>query len=125
MKEKCCGCLIIKNDKILLVYEKDPKFWGFPKGHVEEGETEVETALREVKEETDLDVKIDESKRYVITYVIKDNIEKTCVFFKAYPLSDNIKMQPSEIAKTKWCDKDEALSLIKYDNLKNILKEVM
>ena len=58
-KEKSCGCIIIKDKKVLLVYEKNRNFWGFPKGHMEDGETEIETALREVKEEVGLDVEID------------------------------------------------------------------
>ena len=64
-KEKSCGCIIIKDNKVLLVYEKRRNFWGFPKGHMEDGENEIETALREVKEEVGLDVEI--------------NIEKICV----------------------------------------------
>ena len=43
-KEKSCGCIIIKNKNVLLVYEKNRNFWGFPKGHMEDGETEIETA---------------------------------------------------------------------------------
>ena len=61
-KEKSCGCIIIKNKKVLLVYEKNRNFWGFPKGHMEDGETEIETALREVKEEVGLDVEIDKER---------------------------------------------------------------
>lgn len=41
-KEKSCGCSIIKNNKVLLVYEKNRNFWGFPKGHTEDGENEIE-----------------------------------------------------------------------------------
>ena len=52
--EKACGA-VIKNEegKILLIFQQNG-FWGFPKGHVEEGETEPETAVREVFEETGL-----------------------------------------------------------------------
>ena len=64
-KEKSCGCIIIDdNNKVLLVYGNGSYFWGFPKGHVEDGESEVETAKREVKEEVGLDVVIDENKRF-------------------------------------------------------------
>ncbi len=38
MKEKCCGCIIIDNNKVLLV-QQNQEFWGFPKGHVEGDET--------------------------------------------------------------------------------------
>ena len=66
-KEKCCGCIIIENNKVLLVYEKNRNFWGFPKGHMEKGENEIETALREVKEEVGLDVEIiDKERRYIL-----------------------------------------------------------
>lgn len=41
--------------KYLLVREKNG-FWGFPKGHMERGETEQETAGREIKEETALEM---------------------------------------------------------------------
>ena len=51
-KEKSCGCIIIKDEKVLLVYEKNRNFWGFPKGHVEKNEKEVETEVN--KEETDI-----------------------------------------------------------------------
>ena len=71
-KEKSCGCVIIENDKVLLIKQIQGN-WGFPKGHMEVGETEVETAIREVKEETNLDVEINENKRYTLEYVTDRN----------------------------------------------------
>ena len=62
-REKACGCIIIDDGKVLLV-QQHQGFWGFPKGHVENGETEIQTAIREVKEETNIDVIPDENKRY-------------------------------------------------------------
>ena len=47
-KEKSCGAIIIKNKKVLLIQQTDG-FWGFPKGHVEQNETDEQTATREVK----------------------------------------------------------------------------
>ncbi len=125
INEKSCGCIIINSDnKVLLVYEKGRDFWGFPKGHTEKDETEIETALREVKEEVGIDVKIDESIRYENKYSF-DNINKTVVFYKAIPVNENVQMQESEIEEYRWCSYDEAIKIIKYDNLKNILKSVM
>ena len=125
INEKSCGCIIINSDnKVLLVYEKGRDFWGFPKGHTEKDETEIETALREVKEEVGIDVKIDESIRYESKYSF-DNINKTVVFYKAIPVNENVLMQESEIEEYRWCSYDEAIKIIKYDNLKSILKSVM
>ena len=51
-------------------------FTGFPKVHVEENETEIQTATREIKEETNVDMQLDKNKRYVIYYSPKPNTYK-------------------------------------------------
>ena len=124
-KEKSCGCIIIKNRKVLLVYEKNRNFWGFPKGHMEEGENEIQTARREVKEEVGLEVEIDEEKRYILNYIIRDEIDKTTVLYMARPKSEKITMQESEIENTKWCDFDEALNTLTFENWKEMFKKVI
>ena len=125
-KEKCCGCIIIENNKVLLVYEKNRNFWGFPKGHMEKGENEIETALREVKEEVGLDVEIiDKEKRYILNYIIRDEIDKTTVLYLAIPKNKEIMMQESEIEKVKWCDFEEASETLTFDNSKEVFKKVI
>ena len=60
--EKSCGAVIFyksrQNTKILLVKNSNGRYWSFPKGHIEDGENEHQTAIREIKEETGLDVVI-------------------------------------------------------------------
>ena len=124
-KEKSCGCIIIKNKKVLLVYEKNRNFWGFPKGHMEDGETEIETALREVKEEVGLDVEIDKERRYTLNYVIRDEIDKTTVLYIAKAKNDEIIMQENEIENIRWCSFEEALNTLTFDNWKEMFKEVI
>ena len=58
-REKSCGAVVykIENDDIRILIEKMKLgHYSIPKGHVENNETEIETALREIKEETNLDV---------------------------------------------------------------------
>lgn len=124
-KEKSCGCIIIKDNKVLLVYEKNRNFWGFPKGHMEEGENEVETALREVKEEVGLEVEIDKEKRYKLNYIIRDEIDKTTILYIARPKNEKIVMQESEIEDVKWCSFEEALNTLTFDNWKELFKKVV
>ena len=124
-KEKSCGCIIIKNGKVLLVYEKNRNFWGFPKGHVENGETEIETALREVKEEVGLDVDIDVEKRYTLNYIIRNEIDKTTVLYIAKPKNEKLVVQENEIENVKWCDFKEALNTLTFDNWKELFREVI
>ena len=124
-KEISCGCIIIKNNKILLVYEKRRNFWGLPKGHVEQGESEEETALREVREEVGLDVEIDKTKRYTLNYIINNEIDKTSVFYIAKPKNEYIKIQESEIGNIKWCSFEEAVELLTFEDWKQMLKNAI
>jgi len=124
-KEKSCGCIIIKDSKVLLVYEKNKNFCGFPKGHMENGENEIETAIREVKEEVGLDIEIDIKKRYTLNYIIRDEIDKTTVLYVARPKNEEIIMQESEIENVKWCNFDEALNTLTFDNWKEMFRKVI
>jgi len=123
-QEKACGCIIINDNKVLLV-KHHQGHWGFPKGHVEENETEEETAIRETKEETNIDVEIDNSHRYTIYYEVKENVMKEAVYFIAKMKSGNLKRQESEIAVADWYDLNEAIDIITHDNLKNMYKQVL
>ena len=124
-KEKACGTIIIDNNKVLLIRQKQG-FYGFPKGHVEGNETEVETAIRETKEETNLDVVVDESKRFEISYIVNDNIDKNVVYFLAKLTGENnIIAQEEEINEVLWVDIDKAEDILTFDNLKELWKEVL
>ena len=121
--EKSCGCIIIKNGKVLLVYETNAKIWGFPKGHVEEGETEIETALREVKEEVNLKPVIYEDYKYVINYIVKENVPKEVVYFLADVEEDMVVTRDGEIDMAGWFTQKEALKVLEFDDLKEILNK--
>ena len=123
-KEKSCGTIIIENNKVLLIQQTD-NAWGFPKGHVENNEKEQETAIRETKEETNLDVEIISNKKYIINYKINNEIDKEVVFFLAKKTSDKIKKQDEEIKNIKWVDLTKAFDIITYENTKNLYKEVL
>ena len=122
--EKSCGCIIIDNGKVLLV-KQTSEDWGFPKGHVENNETEIETAIRETKEETNIDVEIDEKHRYVIEYSPKENVWKEVVYYIAKMKSDTCIPQESEIEKIEWLLFEKALLKLTYDNTKKILRQVI
>jgi bis(5'-nucleosidyl)-tetraphosphatase len=69
--------------EILLIKHVNSGHWSFPKGHVEGTETEVETAKREIKEETAIDVLIDPTFRETVSYFPKRDTQKTVVYFIA------------------------------------------
>ena len=123
-KEKACGCIIIEKGKVLLI-QQTKGHWGFPKGHVELGETEIETAKREVKEETNIDVEINENKRYVMEYFTDKGNFKQVVLFIARKTSGNEKYQESEIKTMKWMTYEEAINTITYDNARELFKKIL
>ena len=123
-REKCCGCIIIKENKVLLIKQKEGH-WGFPKGHVEENETEIETATREVKEETNLDVEVDSNKRYTTEYVTDAGKLKQVVFFIAKCIGGEIKAQECEVNEIRWVEFEEAIKLITYDNTRALFEKVI
>lgn len=123
--EKSCGAVIFRKNKsdvkLLLVKNHNGRHWSFPKGHIEENETEEETAIREIKEETNLDVIIMENFREVSSYCPFGKIKKEVVFFLARTVSDNIKLQESEIDSFLWVDIAGAKKLCSYENDFNLI----
>lgn len=124
-KEKSCGTIIIDSNKRVLLVKQKLGWVGFPKGHMEQGETEMETARRETKEETNLDVIVDEKKRYTISYITSTQIDKEVVYFRAKPISSSLLPQEAEIAEIMWVDIDEAKPYLSFDNLKQLWQNVL
>lgn len=122
--EKSCGAVVFDGDKILVI-QQAAGHWGFPKGHVEEGETEVETAIREIKEETNVDVEINEKFRYVEKYFPKEDVEKDVVFFVAQKIGGENIAQEEEVQNIVWVSCEEAMELLTFESSKNVLKKVM
>lgn len=123
-EEKSCGCIIIENEKVLLI-QQTKGHWGFPKGHMEKNETEIETAIREVKEETNLDVDIYPNKRYVMEYVTDKGNPKQVVFYIAKKVGGEIKPQENEVNNIEWLNFKDALEKITYDNTKELFQKVL
>ena len=117
-QEKSIGAFLykIENNKIffLLIYSKRNREWGFPKGHANVGETELETARREIKEETGI-IDINFKKNKII--------DKIVVYYIAKTNSDFIGCCDEEIDEGRWLEFKEAISCLKYNNQKNLLKE--
>ena len=87
-EEKSCGALVYRRRnnhvQILLLKHCLGKNWSFPKGHVEPGEREGQTAIREVREETGLVVGLFPHFRHCVEYNPKPNVHKRVVYFLAY-----------------------------------------
>lgn len=119
--EKSCGAIILYKEneetyKVLLVRNHNGRNYSFPKGHIEKGENEKETAIREIKEETGLDVEIVDDFREVSDYTPFGKIKKRVVFFMAQTFSDQVKIQEEELDSFKWVDLNVVDRICAYEN---------
>ena len=127
-KEKSCGAIIFqwKKDELqFLVLKMQLGHSSFPKGHVEKDETEKETALREIKEETNLEVFIDTNFRKVITYSPFIGILKDVVFFVALYEKGEIIVQKEEVSEAFWLNEKETLNVLTHESDKECFKEAL
>lgn len=125
LHEKSCGAIVYRkfhgNTEILLIKHINSGHWSFPKGHVENGETEIETAKREIKEETSIDVIIDPTFRETVTYSPKKDTVKVVVYFLARAKNVDFAPQEDEIAEIRWVDISYAGNILSYENDRTIV----
>lgn len=129
--EYSCGAVVFTRidgvPHYLLVRAKDQPegCHGFPKGHMESGETERETALREILEETGVRVELLEGFRAVTEYPLPTppDTRKRVVFFLAEYEDQQVHIQETELAGFVLAPFDEALALTEFADSKQILTD--
>ena len=125
---KSCGFVAykrIENVNHYLIIKSLNGDVGFPKGHLEPGESELETAIRELKEETGVDVKVIPGFRRQIEYELRrmpDTIKQS-VYFLGECVSDNIICQEAEVTEAGFVSYEDALKLLTFEETKNILED--
>ncbi len=125
---------VIKKDdewQVLLVHQisyrgADDRFWTFPKGHPDEGEDPVQTAKRELMEETSInDVQIIEQAAFTVQYSFTHEgkrITKTVIFYLGVCQDHNIKVTlPDEIADLGWFTFKDAAERLTHKNAQKVL----
>ncbi len=130
-REKSCGAIVFTQEngvrQYVIIRETYEGAYGFPKGHMEAGETERETALREVKEETGLDVVLYDDfsltdEHSLIREGRPDDI-KTNVYFLAEYRDQVLRAQEKEVIEVLLMDYTNAMESIQYEGSKRLLSE--
>lgn len=107
-----CGFLIVRGNPIeSFLLMKHARRWDLPKGHVDEGETELQCALRELREETGIvpeDIEIDPTFSYENRYMVRQNryggrgvVEKKLLVYLAR-LKNPVKITVTEHDGYRW-----------------------
>ena len=126
-KEISCGAILytVEDGKrqYVLIMEANGSY-GFPKGHKRYNETEMECALREIKEETGVDAEFIEGYKRTISYVLPYKNTKEVTYFLAKYENQDLIPQDKGILAAKKFDLETALSLIKFNQVNDILVEM-
>lgn len=126
---KACGWILLREGRVLLLHNTRRREWGLPKGHAEPGETESETALRELEEETGLKVnQLDPDpsfrveERYSVWTQAGARQEKICVYFRARSLTPTVRLSP-EHDDHVWATSADVARLVTHPSLRRRLQE--
>lgn len=132
IKDKATGIIIYfrfpRSLKYLLLKHKKGH-WSFAKGHKDKGETPVQTAVRELFEETGikeiefLNKKILLTDNYVFYNKNKDKIKKTVDYFVARSKTKKVTIDNKEIINFKWCTLNAAEKILTYKKSKSVLNK--
>ncbi len=120
-------------NKFLLIHmygmDSGKSHWTFPKGHREEGESPVQTAVRETEEETGVSVDfVDQSQKFISTYdfIYKGvRVDKIVTYFICFVKKPYIKVQESEIIEANWYTYNDARERLTHSVTKKLLDDVI
>ena len=125
IREKSCGAVVWcekAGERLYLIEEMRAGHYSMPKGHVEPGESESETAEREIREETGLIVSVDTSFRETISYEPYPGCRKEVVFFCAAASDREIRVQEEEVRSACWLPLAKALARLSHESDREILR---
>jgi bis(5'-nucleosidyl)-tetraphosphatase len=132
IKEHSYGIIPLHKRKgvwhVLLIQHGSAGYWGFPKGHAEAKEDSKEAAIRELHEETGLNI-----RRFLSDEILEENyffffegkrINKTVSFYVA-EVSGKVELQSEEVRDSKWIPLTTAVNHLTYPTDQAICRRVL
>ena len=122
--EKSAGAVVFYRGAQIEYLLLHSSYWGFPKGHVESGEGERAAAMREVREEANLDVTLLDGFRQVDEYSFLrrgEPVQKRSVYFLGQARSRAARIS-SEHDDWVWLTFDDALARLGYKGGREVLR---
>ena len=113
--------------EILLVHRRAPVLWALPKGTPDSGETIEETALRETREETGIEVEIEAPLTAIRYFFVRGTtrFHKTVHFFLMRPIGGAIELHDEEFDEVRWARVGEALALMNHATERSVVERAV
>jgi 8-oxo-dGTP pyrophosphatase MutT (NUDIX family) len=113
--------------EILLVHRRAPVLWALPKGTPDSGETIEETALRETREETGIEVEIEAPLSAIRYFFVRGTtrFHKTVHFFLMRPVGGAIELHDGEFDEVRWARVGEALALMNHATERSVVERAV
>lgn len=141
-KHFTASALIIKNDQVLLVYHNKLKVWLYPGGHIEDNENPDETIIREVAEETGLEIEIisdrdenlsDQKKEVsslhlpyaILCELVGDHFHNDLIYLCRVRGESKLKYNPRESGNIGFFTWPEIEKMELFDNFRVLLKKIL
>jgi 8-oxo-dGTP pyrophosphatase MutT (NUDIX family) len=111
--------------QVLLVHRRSPRLWALPKGTPDSGETVEETALRETREETGLQVAIERRLQSIRYFFVRGStrFHKTVHFFLMKPVGGRLEDHDAEFDEVAWVDLEEAMAILNHATERSVVEE--
>ena len=119
--EESAGATLFHGSKVLVEHMRLGHY-SMPKGHLEEGETATEAALREIKEETGLDARLLEGFETHTFYSPKPGHLKRVTWFVGWVDSEDATPQPEEVERVLFLSPADAMRVLTYQDDRNVLQ---
>jgi 8-oxo-dGTP pyrophosphatase MutT (NUDIX family) len=113
--------------EVFLIQHAKSRYWGFPKGHSEEGESPSQAAIRELKEETNLDVVRylqQEPLQEQYQFRVKGHQVFKKVLYYVAEVEGEVKLQMHEVQNGIWISFSDAIHQVTHAEGKSILTQV-
>jgi 8-oxo-dGTP pyrophosphatase MutT (NUDIX family) len=117
------GGLIVRSGRILLISTQEGRRWQLPKGHIEEGETPEQAAVREVREETGITVRAREPIGDVSYVYRRDGrrIHKVVHYYLCAFVAGSTDDHDHEVEDARWIPLEEALTALTYPGERRLI----
>jgi bis(5'-nucleosidyl)-tetraphosphatase len=126
--EKSCGAVVFRKAKEIeyLLLHYGAGHWGFARGQIESGETEKDTVLRELAEETGItNARFVDGFRKEMSYFYRregKTVFKEVVLYLVEALNSEVKLSYEHVG-FEWLQYDKALERLTFENSKSVLRK--